>query len=580
MKILFATTLLPLNNKNLAQKQIIYPMNQKPWWKESVIYQIYPRSFKDSNKHGIGDLQGIIQQLDYLKDLGIDVIWLCPFYPSPNVDNGYDISDYTAISPEFGTMNDFDELVSQMKQRSLRLIIDLVANHCSNLHPWFEEARKSKDNFYRNYFIWHEGENGQPPNDWQSFFGGNAWTYNEATSDYYLHLFTPAQPDFNWDYKPLRQEIYRIMRFWLDKGVDGFRMDVISFISKQDISTSLGNSSQGIAEFYANGAKVHDYLQEMHEEVLRHYDVMTVGEGAGVKAEVAPLYVGSDRQELNMIFHFEHTSIDRDPKNFWQGVDWELSDLKIILNRWDAALAGKGWSSIYLGNHDLPRIVSRFGNDGEYRVVSAKMLATLLLTLRGTPYLYQGDEIGMTNYPFTSIDQFRDVVSINAYITAKQQGESWQSFLNNQLQVARDHARTPMQWDNSKNAGFSVGRPWINVNPNYQEINAAQAVVDPNSIFNYYKQLIQLRKELPVLIYGDYTMLDISHPYIYAYLRTDSQQKVLILLNFLPQTVTVDLSSYLSDDDKLLISNYQELGERGTELVLRPYEANIYSSRI
>ena len=555
-------------------------MNQKPWWKESVIYQIYPRSFKDSNKDGIGDLQGIIQQLDYLKDLGIDVIWLCPFYPSPNVDNGYDISDYTAISPEFGTMNDFDELLSQMKQRSLRLIIDLVANHCSNLHPWFQEARKSKDNFYRNYFIWHEGENGQPPNDWQSFFGGNAWTYNEPTSDYYLHLFTPAQPDFNWDYKPLRQEIYRIMRFWLDKGVDGFRMDVISFISKQDISTSLQNSSQGIAEFYANGAKVHDYLQEMHEEVLRHYDVMTVGEGAGVKAEVAPLYVGSDRQELNMIFHFDHTSIDRDPKNFWQGVDWELSDLKIILNRWDAALAGKGWSSIYLGNHDLPRIVSRFGNDGEYRVISAKMLATLLLTLRGTPYLYQGDEIGMTNYPFTSIDEFRDVVSINAYITAKQQGESWESFLNNQLQVARDHSRTPMQWDNSKNAGFSTSKPWINVNPNYQEINAAQAVVDPNSIFNYYKQLIQLRKKLPVLIYGDYTMLDISHPYIYAYLRTDSQHKVLILLNFLPQNITVDLSSYLSDDDKLLISNYQELGERGTELILRPYEANIYSSRI
>ena len=555
-------------------------MNQKPWWKESVIYQIYPRSFKDSNKDGIGDLQGIIQQLDYLKDLGIDVIWLCPFYPSPNVDNGYDISDYTAISPEFGTMNDFDELLSQMKQRSLRLIIDLVANHCSNLHPWFQEARKSKDNFYRNYFIWHEGENGQPPNDWQSFFGGNAWTYNEPTSDYYLHLFTPAQPDFNWDYKPLRQEIYRIMRFWLDKGVDGFRMDVISFISKQDISTSLQNSSQGIAEFYANGAKVHDYLQEMYEEVLRHYDVMTVGEGAGVKAEVAPLYVGSDRQELNMIFHFDHTSIDRDPKNFWQGIDWQLSDLKIILNRWDAALAGKGWSSIYLGNHDLPRIVSRFGNDGEYRVISAKMLATLLLTLRGTPYLYQGDEIGMTNYPFTSIDEFRDVVSINAYITAKQQGESWESFLNNQLQVARDHVRTPMQWDNSKNAGFSVGRPWINVNPNYQEINAAQAVVDPNSIFNYYKQLIQLRKKLPVLIYGDYTMLDISHPYIYAYLRTDSQHKVLILLNFLPQNITVDLSSYLSDDDKLLISNYQELGERGTELILRPYEANIYSSCI
>jgi oligo-1,6-glucosidase len=555
-------------------------MNEKAWWKESVIYQIYPRSFKDSNKDGIGDLQGIIQQLDYLKYLGIDVIWLCPFYPSPNVDNGYDISDYTAISPEFGTMNDFDELLSQMKQRSLRLIIDLVANHCSNLHPWFQEARKSKDNFYRNYFIWHEGENGQPPNDWQSFFGGNAWTYNEATSDYYLHLFTPAQPDFNWDYKPLRQEIYRIMRFWLDKGVDGFRMDVISFISKQDISTSLQNSSKGIAEFYANGAKVHEYLQEMHEEVLRHYDVMTVGEGAGVKAEIAPLYVGSDRQELNMIFHFDHTSLDRDPKNFWQGVDWQLSDLKIILNRWDAALAGKGWSSIYLGNHDLPRIVSRFGNDGEYRVISAKMLATLLLTLRGTPYLYQGDEIGMTNYPFTSIDEFRDVVSINAYITAKQQGESWQSFLNNQLQVARDHARTPMQWDNSKNAGFSVGRPWINVNPNYQEINAAQAVVDPNSIFNYYKQLIQLRKKLPVLIYGDYTMLDISHPYIYAYLRTDSQHKVLILLNFLPQNITVDLSSYLSDDDKLLISNYQELGERGTELVLRPYEANIYSSCI
>jgi oligo-1,6-glucosidase len=569
-----------LNNKNLAQKQIIYPMNQKAWWKESVIYQIYPRSFKDSNKDGIGDLQGIIQQLDYLKYLGIDVIWLCPFYPSPNVDNGYDISDYTAISPEFGTMNDFEELVSQMKQRNLRLIIDLVANHCSNLHPWFQEARKSKDNFYRNYFIWHEGENGQPPNDWQSFFGGNAWTYNEATSDYYLHLFTPAQPDFNWDYKLLRSEIYRIMRFWLDKGVDGFRMDVISFISKQDISTSLQNSSQGIAEFYANGAKVHDYLQEMHEEVLRHYDVMTVGEGAGVKAEVAPLYVGSDRQELNMIFHFEHTSIDRDPKNFWQGVDWELSDLKIILNRWDAALAGKGWSSIYLGNHDLPRIVSRFGNDGEYRVISAKMLATLLLTLRGTPYLYQGDEIGMTNYPFTSIDEFRDVVSINAYITAKQQGESWQSFLNNQLQVARDHARTPMQWDNSKNAAFSVGRPWINVNPNYEEINAAQVIVDPNSIFNYYKQLIQLRKKLPVLIYGDYTMLDISHPYIYAYLRTDSQHKVLILLNFLPQNITVDLSSYLSDDDKLLISNYQELGQRGTELVLRPYEANIYSSCI
>lgn len=473
-------------------------------------------------------------------------------------------------------MKDFDELLFQMKQRSLRLIIDLVANHCSNLHPWFKEAGKSKDNYYRNYFIWHEGENGQPPNDWQSFFGGSAWTYNEPTNDYYLHIFTPAQPDFNWDYKPLRSEIYRIMRFWLDKGVDGFRMDVISFISKQDISTSLQNSSKGIAEFYANGAKVHDYLQEMHEEVLRHYDVMTVGEGAGVKAEVAPLYVGSDRQELNMILHFDHTSIDGDPKNFWEGVSWKLSDLKIILTRWDAALAGKGWSSIYLGNHDLPRIVSRFGNNRQYRVISAKMLARGLLTLRGTPFLYQGDEMGMTNYPFTSIDEFRDIVSINAYITAKEQGESWQSFLKNQLQVARDHARTPMQWDNTKNAGFSVGRPWIKVNLNYQEINAAQVVVDSNSIFNYYKQLIQLRKQLPVLIYGDYTMLEISHPYIYAYLRTDSQQKVLILLNFLSQNISVDLSSYLSNNDKLLISNYQELKERGTELLLRSYEANIY----
>lgn len=577
-----ASVLANLAGKTFAQEQrgfkasIADSISERTWWKESVVYQIYPRSFKDSNGDGVGDLRGIIQKLDYLKYLGVDVVWLCPIYPSPNVDYGYDVSDYTAINPEFGTIDDFDELLPEMKKRNLKLVMDLVFNHSSTQHPWFVQARKSKDNPYRNYYIWREGKNGQPPNDWPSTFGGSAWTYNEATGDYYLHLFTPQQADLNWEYEPLRRSLYKVMRFWLDKGIDGFRMDVISYISKKPGFPPRGNDKEALTDFYANGPKVHDYLQEMHREVLSRYDVMSVGEAPGVTVDLANLYVGKNRHELNMIFQFEHTSFDNTPEGFSKPISWKLSVLKEVFTRWDA-LSESGWNSIYLGNHDLPRQLSRLGNDREYRVVSAKLLATLLLTLRGTPYIYQGDEIGMTNCPFRSIEEFRDIMTLDAYKAAMKKGESLESFLASQNKVSRDHARTLMQWESTTKAGFTSGKPWIKVNSNYQQINVARSISDENSVLNYYKKLIGLRKQKLVLVYGDYQLLMVSHPDIYAYLRNYKGEKVLVLLNFSANTVTFDIPSIKPPHENMLIlSNYHE-GESVQSFVLRPYEAKLYN---
>ena len=443
------------------------------WWKEAVIYQIYPRSFKDSNGDGVGDIRGIIEKLDYLKDLGIDVIWISPIYQSPNDDNGYDISDYYNIMDEFGTMADFDELLEGIHARGMRLLMDLVVNHTSDEHEWYQQARQSKDSPYRDYYYFRP----EPPNNWLSLFGGPAWDYDPVAEEYYLHLFTKKQPDLNWENPKVRQEVYQLMRFWLDKGVDGFRMDVIPMISKYlDFPDGdFSDFNNVIATLYTNGPRVHEFLQEMHEEVLQHYDVMTVGEGVGIAPAQANLYVGESRKELNMIFHFGHMFIDHGPGGKFDIVDFKLSEFKAIFDTWDQGIGQEGWLNIYLDNHDFPRMVSRFANDQEYRVESAKMLAILILSLRGTPCIYQGSEIGMTNVAFNSLDDYRDVETINAYNEYKASGKDLDELLKIVHVQGRDNVRTPFQWDDSANGGFTVGNPWIKANPNYTEINAQAA---------------------------------------------------------------------------------------------------------
>ena len=543
------------------------------WWKEAVVYQIYPRSFYDSNGDGIGDLIGIIKKLDYIKSLGVDIIWLCPVYESPNDDNGYDVSDYCQIMTDFGTMQHFDTLLEGIHGRNMKLIMDLVVNHSSDEHRWFKESRKSKENPYRDYYYWRKGQGDLPPSNWPSFFGGGTWEYDEKTEEYYLHLFSKKQPDINWENPELRKEMYKIIEFWFNKGIDGFRMDVISVISKDltfpDVPT--GNFIDVINNNYANGPLVHNFIQEMNHEVLQKYDIMTVGEGPGINLDNCLDYVGDDRNELNMIFHFDHMYLDYGPGGRFDPVPWDLVKFKEIFSSWDEKLKDKGWGSIFLGNHDYPRIVSRFGNDNVYRVESAKLLATMLLSLRGTPYIYQGEEIGMTNVNFPSIDDYRDLEGRNAWNEALENGQNMTEFMEGWRQHSRDNARTPMPWDDSQNGGFSKTEPWIKSNPNYHEINVAAQENDQYSILNYYRTMVKFRKDNMALVYGDYNCIYPEHTKIYAYERWDEQSKYLILLNFSNEDVVYDGS--ISSSYRLGINNYTTLNDNRA---LRPWEAKIF----
>ena len=552
----------------------------KKWWKEAVVYQIYPRSFKDSNGDGIGDLKGITSELDYIKGLGVDVIWLSPHFDSPNADNGYDIRDYRKVMTEFGTMADFDELLKGVKQRKMKMILDLVVNHSSDEHVWFAESRKSKDNPYRDYYIWRPAKDGKEPNNWVSFFSGSAWKKDDATGEYYLHLFSEKQPDFNWENPTVRREVFDLMKFWLDKGTDGFRMDVIPFISKDQSFPDYPSNYDGRPEYvYASGPKLHDYLQEMNREVLSKYDVMTVGEAFGVTLEKTPLLVDERRNELNMIFHFDVVRLDRGEA--WRWKPWTLPDLKAIYGRFDKGLDVHSWHTVFLSNHDNPRAVSHFGEDSpEYRVPSAKALATMLLTLKGTPFIYQGDELGMTNYPFTRIEEFDDIEVKNAWKAEVLTNQvSTDEFIAHMLKTSRDHSRTPMQWDDSLNAGFTTAaaKPWLAVNPNYKEINAKQALGDQDSIYNYFREMIEVRKKTPALIYGDYKDLDPQNPVIFAYTRTLGTDRYLVVLNFSKDEVAYTFPEGLNARE-LLISNLESNEENVSLVSLKGWEARVYSS--
>ena len=547
---------------------------KKAWWKEAVIYQIYPRSFADSNGDGIGDLNGITAHLDYLETLGIDVIWLSPVYKSPNDDNGYDISDYRDIMDDFGTMEDFDRLLAEAHRHHIKIVMDLVVNHTSDEHAWFIESRSSKDNPYRDYYIWKDPKNGKEPNNWGACFGGSAWEFDERTGMYYLHCFSKKQPDLNWENPKVRDEVFDMMNWWCEKGIDGFRMDVISMISK-DQSYPDGPVEDGLygsfGPYVCNGPRVHEFLQEMNNRVLSHYDLLTVGEAAGVTIDEAKKYANSDGTELGMVFQFEHVDLVKSPIGKWTDQKPQLTDFRRVMNKWQYELEGKAWNSLFLDNHDQPRVVSRFGNDSEaYRVISAKMLATCLHMMKGTPYIYQGEELGMTNVYFDKLEDYRDIESINAFHQYVDNGlvkaEDMMRYLK---EISRDNARTPMQWDDSKNAGFTDGTPWINVNPNYKEINAKAAVADPNSVFHYYQELIRLRHTLPIIVYGKFQGLLEDSETIYAYKRILDGQVLTVACNFTDQEQDCTLFDDLAGEE--LISNYKE-HKAGK---LQPYEARV-----
>ena len=547
---------------------------KKAWWKEAVIYQIYPRSFADSNGDGIGDLNGITAHLDYLETLGIDVIWLSPVYKSPNDDNGYDISDYRDIMDDFGTMKDFDRLLAEAHRHHIRIVMDLVVNHTSDEHAWFIESRSSRDNPHRDYYIWKEPKDGKEPNNWGAWFGGSAWELDEHTGMYYLHCFSRKQPDLNWENPKVRDEVFDMMNWWCEKGIDGFRMDVISMISK-DPSFPDGPVEDGLygslAPYVCNGPHVHEYLQEMNRRVLSHYDLLTVGEAAGVTIEEAQKYANNDGTELGMVFQFEHVELVKGPIGKWSDQKPKLRDFRRVMNKWQYELEGKAWNSLFLDNHDQPRVVSRFANDSEqYRVVSAKMIATCLHMLKGTPYVYQGEELGMTNAYFDRLEDYRDIESINAFHQYVDSGlvtaEDMMRYLK---EISRDNARTPMQWDDSRNAGFTTGTPWINVNPNYPKINAQAAVADPDSVFHYYQELIRLRHTLPVIVYGRFEGLLEDSETIYAYRRLLDGQVLTVACNFTDQEQACGLCE--DPAARELISNYKT-HKTGT---LQPYEARV-----
>lgn len=532
------------------------------WWKNSVVYHIYPRSFQDSNGDGIGDIGGIISRLDYLEKLGIDVIWLGPVYKSPNDDNGYDISDYRDINPEFGTMADIERLISEAKKRKIGIVMDLVVNHTSDEHEWFKEAKKGKDNPYRDYYIWRDPVDGGVPNEMKSTFSGSAWEYDEASGQYYLHLYSKKQPDLNWENEEMRQQIYQMMTFWLEKGIAGFRMDVIDHIGKDPDKSIV-----------TNGPKLHDYIQEMNQHSFGNYDVMTVGETWSASPDDAPLYSDPKRQELSMIFQFEHIGLDeQENKSKWDLKPLSIVELKKTLNKWQTEIGSDSWNSLFWNNHDTPRVVSRWGNDQEYRVKSAKMFAILLHLMKGTPYIYQGEEIGMTNRKVTRIDQVADIESINLYQERLQEGYSKEEILESLNTKGRDNARTPMQWDDSPQAGFTEGEPWLPVNPNFQEINVQAALLDKESVFYTYQKLVALRKENSLVVKGEFKLLLENHPEIFAYERSYQDEKWVVIANMSEQEVPLELESTPEKFETIISNtnrNYQDLNH----LELEPYEA-------
>ncbi|MCD9184898.1 MAG: alpha-glucosidase [Pyrinomonadaceae bacterium] len=547
---------------------------ERKWWKEAVVYQIYPRSFKDSNGDGIGDLRGIIEKLDYIESLGVDVVWLNPIFSSPNDDNGYDVSDYRAIMDEFGTMADFDELLAGMHQRGIKLVLDLVVNHSSDEHFWFREAKKSRDNPYRDYYHWWNEEDGKPPKRW-SFFdvNGDAWKFDETTKSYYLHIFSEKQPDLNWENPKLRQEVYDIVKFWFDKGIDGFRMDVITFISKDLPFRELPEKYQGnFVQYYAEGPHLHEYLQEFNREVLSKYDIMTVAEGPGTTTENVLDFVDEDRRELNMSYHFDISNLGHKDlaKKLMSPDGWNFLEFKEIFKKWDEVFAEKGWGTVYLGNHDFPRMVSRWGNDSpEFREISAKMLTTFLLTMRGTIYYYFGDELGMTNIRFDNIADYRDIMTINLHKLISSEGGDLDEFMESQKLIARDNGRTPFQWSDSENAGFTSGTPWLKVNPNYPEINAEAQEKDENSVLNYFRKMIRFRKENEVLIYGKTEYFDPESESVFAYTRGSEGRKLLILLNFTDQIATANVG-FDYQSAKYLFGNYESFDGN-----LKPFQSVI-----
>ncbi|EKE40927.1 hypothetical protein ENUP19_0201G0003 [Entamoeba nuttalli] len=549
----------------------------KTWWKEGVVYQIYCRSFKDTTGDGYGDIKGIIEKIPYLKELGITIVWLNPIYSTSDADNGYDIMDYQEINPKFGTMKDFDELLFKMHEAGIKVVMDLVVNHSSNQHQWFIESKKG-NNEKKDWYIWSK-----KPNNWRSFFSGSAWKYDEERKEYYLHLFLEEQPDLNWENIEVRQSIYKMMKWWFDKGIDGFRMDVINLISKvkgfpNDSPVGLDGLASGF-RYFANGPKVHEFLNEMNKEVLSHYDCLTVGETPGVTPEQAQQYVGKERHELEMLFQFEHVSIGYKNGDKWISVPWKLTELKKNIEKWQVTLHNCGWNSLYFNNHDQPRQVSRWGNDTKYRIESAKMIATLLHTLEGTPYIYQGEELGMTNVYFDKLDDYQDCEIFGKWKELTQTHEmTLDQFLKRVSEVGRDNARTPMQWDDSENAGFTSGNPWLKINPNYKTINAKEAMQNPNSVFNYYKQLLKLRKENPIMPYGEVQMILKDDEHIFAYIKTLNQLKWIVILNFFETPIEFILPIDIQIQNKhLIISNYQvDNQEPINQFLLKPYEARVY----
>lgn len=559
-------------------------MEKRCWWKEAVVYQIYPRSFMDSNNDGIGDLRGITGRLSYLKELGIDVIWLSPVYDSPNDDNGYDIRDYRKIMEEFGTMDDFDELLNKAHEMGIRIVMDLVVNHSSDEHKWFVESRKMQDGPYSDFYIWRDKKGEDLPNNWGSCFGGPAWEWCEERQMYYLHMFSKKQPDLNWENEHVRREVYDMMRWWGDKGIDGFRMDVITMISKADgLPDSIKKDDRGYGDFgpyVFNGPRVHEYLKEMNREVISKYDWMTVGEGAGAEVEDALLYAGENEGELNMIFTFEHVNLGQTKYGKWSDGKVVLSDFKKVMTKWQEKLENKAWNSLYLDNHDQPRCVSRFGCDSEaYREKSAKMLATMLHFLKGTVYIYQGEELGMTNRKCLSWDDFRDIEIKNAYKDYVDTGilseETFLSFVN---AVGRDNARFPMQWDDSENAGFTKAVPWIGVNENYVLINAKEQLGRKDSVFHYYKELIALRHRMDIIVYGVYEAENISDERVYSYCRKYNDERLYIYCNFTEETVEYETQFPYCSGTDILIGNddRSRITDRPGAIRLRPYEAVVY----
>ncbi|MGL2216906.1 alpha-glucosidase [Oenococcus oeni] len=553
-------------------------MSKKQWFKDTVVYQVYPMSFQDSDNDGIGDLPGITKRLDYIKKLGADVIWLNPIYESPNKDNGYDIANYRAINPEYGSMNDFDDLLNKAHQLNLKIMMDLVVNHTSDQHHWFQESKKTKDNPFSDFYIWRDLVDGHEPNNWLAAFGGSAWTYVPERKQYYLHLFATGQPDLNWENPDVRQAVFDIERFWLDKGVDGFRMDVINLISKPKGLPDVPEPATAgkTMDFVADGHRLNEFLSQMNSEVLSKYDTITVGEMPGSTTEDAIKYTGLNSHELNMVFQFEHVGLSPNPDvrlGKWNDQPVKLTELKASLNRWQTGLDGKGWNSLYWNNHDQPRAVSRFGNDDpKYRVLSAKMLATTLHLMQGTPYVYQGEELGMTNAHFTKLNQYEDIESINFYHELVEQekivdGPTMLKYLAN---ISRDNARTPMQWNDKNNAGFSSAKPWFALNPNYKSINVEDSLADKNSVFYYYQKLIKLRHNNEIIKYGSFEEIDPDDDQVYAYRRHYEGKTLLLISNFTDKIVSRDYGQ--SNASSLLIDNYED--DKVNEL--RPYEAKAY----